>query len=166
MKILELRVKLGVFKEMKILEDTNLQSEIEEKFKVIFDQLEKIEKGESIEKIDSIQYVNLIASLSSHFLTSSISDDLCVYFNFLTEVLFNWNANCVCDKKIEVFSLMLNRLIEVRNRLKSSTEIIKDSYGRYIELANWQPPIFDLAIDYFDKLLEDNEKKISERVTK
>jgi hypothetical protein len=100
------------------------------------------------------------------FLTSSISDDLCSYFNFLTEVLFNWNANCVCDKKIEVFSLMLNRLIEVRNRLKNSTEIMKDSYGRYIELANWQPPIFDLAIDYFNKLLEENEKKISVQGTK
>jgi hypothetical protein len=160
MKILELRVKLGVFKEMKILEGTNLQLEIEEKFKVIFDQLEKVEKGEEIEKVDSIPYVDFIAKMTHAFLTLPITDDFCTYLNFLTEVLFNWNSNCLCDIKVEVFSLSLNRLIEVRNRLKISTEVMKDSYERYVELANWQPPVFDLAIDYFDKLLEENEKKV------
>ena len=159
MNILELRVKLGVFKEMKILEGTDIQLEIEEKFKVICGQLEKSIKGEEVEKIDSLPYLDFISKLSYYFLIAPITDDLCTYFNFLTEVLFNWNANCLCDKKIEVFSLMLNRLIEVRNRLKISIDIMKDSYERYIELANWQPPVFDLAVEYFDKLLEDNEKK-------
>lgn len=158
MNILELRVKLGVFKEMKILEGTDIQLEIEEKFKVICGQLEKITKGEEVEKVDSLPYLDFISKLSHYFLIAPITDDLCTYFNFLTEVLFNWNANCLCDKKIEVFSLMLNRLIEVRNRLKISIDIMKESYERYVELANWQPPIFDLAVEYFDKLLDENEK--------
>jgi hypothetical protein len=166
MNILELRVKLGVFKEMNIIGGTALQFTIEEKFKTIVDQLEKAEKEESIEKVDSIPYLDLLADMTQAFLALPINDELCTYFNFLTEVLFNWNANCACDKKIEAFSLMLNRLIEVRSKMKVSTDMMKDVYERYIDLANWQPPIFDLAVEYFDKLLDDNEKKIIEQGTK
>jgi hypothetical protein len=158
MNILELRVKLGVFKEMKMLEGSPLQSEIEDKYKTIFNQLEKIEKGEEIEKIDSLPYVDLLANMTEAFLSLTLTDDMCQYFNFLTEVLYNWNNNYLKDNKISSFSLALNRLVELRNRLQNSTNMMKDVYERYVDLANWQPPIFDLAVEYFDKLLEENEK--------
>jgi len=162
MNILELRVKLGVFKEMKILEGTEIQCEIEDKFKAIFDQLEKAEKGQTVEAIDSLPYLDLLANMTQAFLNLPINDELCTYFNFLTEVLFNWNANCVKDNKIASFSLMLNRLIEIRGRLKISTDMMKDVFERYTDLSNWHPPIFDLAVEYFDKLLEENEKQAKE----
>lgn len=158
MNILELRVKFGVFKEMNILEDAQLQSELNEKFTVVINQLEKVNKQEKIEPVDKALYHDLITKLSLYFLSYSTTDDLCSYFNFVTEVLFNWNANCLCDKNLEVSCVMLNRLIETRNRLIYSIGVMKDAYERYIDLANWQPPVFDLAINYFDKLLEENEK--------
>jgi len=166
MNILELRVKLGVFKEMNILGEDNLQFEIEEKFKVIFNQLEKVMKGEKIDPVDSYPYIELISQMSDYFLNFPLTEDICTYFNFLTEVLYNWSANCLVDKKIQIFSMMLNRLIEIKVKLIYSTDIMKDSFERYVELASWQPPIFDLAVNYFDKMLEENEKgnKVEDKV--
>lgn len=160
MNNLELKVKYGVFKESKIIEDEKLQAELDEKIKFIFDYLDMLYKDKDVSSIsvDPNSYIELVSNMSSYFLSSPIHNDLCEYFNFLTEVIFNWNRNSIKNPQLETFSLMLNRLIECRNRFVQATDIIKDSFERYIELSNWQPPVFDLAIEYFDKLLEENEK--------
>ncbi len=160
MNNLELKVKYGVFKESKILEDEKLQVELDEKIKFIFDYLDMLYKDKDVSSItvDINSYIELVSNMSSYFLSSPVHDDLCQYFNFITEVIFNWSRNSIKSSQLETFSLMLNRLIECRNRFKESTDIIKDSFERYIELANWQPPVFDLSIEYFEKLLEQNEK--------
>jgi hypothetical protein len=160
MNILELRVKFGIFKESNTLKQENLQKELEEKMSFIFKHLEKLHKDEVVSDIivDKEAYLNLISNMAEYFLSTGLQDEVCDYFNFITEVLFNWNKNTVKNKQIEIFSLMLNRLIECRNTFQKSTIVMKESYERYVELANWQPPVFDLAVEYFDKLLEENEK--------
>lgn len=168
MNILELRVKFGIFKESITLEDSDLQKELNERMSDIFSYLEKLYRDQDVSNflIDKESYINLISRLSSYFMNFPIHNDISEFFGFITEVIYNWNNNSLKDKNIETFTLMFNRLIECRNKLNQSIDIIKESYERYVELSNWQPPVFDLAIEYFDKLLEDNEQKIQEKVTK
>jgi hypothetical protein len=164
MNILELRVKLGIFKEKKVIESVDLQRDIEEYMNIIFDYLEKLMKDEDVSDIVFVRdkYLGFIANLSGYFLNAPINDDVCDYFNFITETLFNWNRNSIKDFNIEIFSLLLNRMVETRNSLTDGISVMKDANERYIELANWQPPVFDLAVEYFDKLLEENEKQAKE----
>jgi hypothetical protein len=161
MNILELRVKLGIFKEKNIIDGIELQKDIENYMNIIFDYLEKLMKDEDVSQIVFIRdkYLGFIANLAGYFLNAPISDDACEYLNFITETIFNWNRNSIKDFNIEIFTLLLNRMIETRNQLVTGINVMKDANERYMELANWQPPVFDLAIEYFEKLLEENEKK-------
>lgn len=166
MNFLEIRMKVEGYIKDKIILDDNIEKEIKDNMSIIMDQIECAMKGEPTTTLDPDPIILFISALHDFFLTSPLTNKICDFLLLVTEIIYNWNANSINDKRISVFILSLNRLVEIRQKMTLSITVMKDIYERYMDLVNWQPPVFDLAVNYFDKLLEENEKgnKVEDKV--
>ena len=97
--------------------------------------------------------------LADLLLNVSIDENFCKLINKYTELTYNWNQNCHKNKTIQVLCLLMSRLEETRTAMTSSIENMKIIGERQRDLAEWSPPIFDLAKEYLEQLLIKNETR-------
>jgi hypothetical protein len=63
---------------------------------------------------------------------------------------------------IRQLCLYVSRTCEIRNDFISTINTLKDVDDRLRDLSSWSPPSYDIAKEYFEKLLEKNETKEKE----
>jgi len=103
--------------------------------------------------LDSMMFIgNLV-------LEAPLYDDFCKFVSSYVELSFNWNANTFQDEILRQMSLYIGRTIESRNIMMKSIGIVKDVDERMRDLSSWTPPAYEVAADYFEKLIEKHEKE-------
>jgi hypothetical protein len=68
-------------------------------------------------------------------------------------LIYNWNKNVLEDRDIELLCIFSGNIIDLRNNMLNTIDVMKDVYGHYKDLAGWMPPAFDISKAYLEKLL-------------
>lgn len=126
-----------------------------EDFKTLVDGNKEIEQNKN--RVTSV--ISCVLCVSSYVLDAPINKDFSNFVVAFSELVFNWNSNSYKDELLRQIPLFMNRFIEVRNTMTTTTTIIKDVDQRMRDLNSWTPPAYEISIDYFEKLLKENEKE-------
>ena len=96
-----------------------------------------------------------IRMISTKVLNEGISNDFCVFVKAFCNLLYNWNNNVLENKDIELLCIFNGKIIDIRNNMLKTIDVMKDVYEHYKDLAGWMPPAFDISKAYLEKLLEE-----------
>jgi hypothetical protein len=95
-----------------------------------------------------------IRMISTKVLNEGISDGLYAFVKAFCNLLYNWNNNVLEDKDIELLCIFSGKIVDLRNDMLNTIDVMKDVYGHYMDLRGWMPPAFDISKAYLEKLLE------------
>jgi len=140
------------------INDENLLNELKLSVKGMIEDIVSLSESKKT-VFDSVTVKKSIIFLADLLLNVSIDNLFCKLVNKYTELTYNWNQNCCQDKIVEVVCLLISRLEETRTSMLVSIESMKAINERQKDLAAWTPPIFELAKEYLDQLLIENETK-------
>jgi len=101
----------------------------------------------------------IIFGLSKFILDSPINIKTSNFIMNFCEIIFNWNNIIYKNNKLPIIVLMLNRLIEMMISMKDSIKVMKDLAERNKDLGGWDPPVFEVAKEYFEQLLKKHESE-------
>ena len=127
---------------------------------IISDDFGKLIAGKKLEQNNERFNVllNCLLCISAHILESPMHDRFVSVALAYSELIFNWNSNVQKDEVLRQLCLYISRTCEIRNDLIITTNVLKDVDDRLRELSSWSPPSYEIAKEYFEKLLEENER--------
>lgn len=127
--------------------------------KIMSDDFEQLIAGKKLEQNNERFNVllNCLLSISAHILESPMHDRFVSFALAYSELVFNWNSNIQKDEVLRQLCLYISRTCEIRNDLIITTNVLKDVDGRLRDLSSWSPPSYEIAKEYFERLLEENE---------
>jgi len=99
-----------------------------------------------------------IRMISTKVLNEGISDGLCAFVKAFCNLLYNWNNNVLEDKDIELLCIFSGKIIDLRNNMLNTVDVMKDVHEHYKDLGGWMPPAFDISKAYLEKLLESEDE--------
>jgi len=140
------------------INDDHLLNKLKLSVRTMIEDIALLSEGK--EKLaDHVLIEEVIIYLADLLLNVSINELFCKLINKYTELTYNWNQNCCQNKMVKVVCLLMSRLEETRTSMLVSIESMKAINERQKDLAGWTPPIFELAKEYLDQLLIENETK-------
>lgn len=123
-------------------------------FKKLIDEKEVKKDEDRFTKL-----LNCLLVVGANVLVSPMHDRFVIFATAYSEMVFNWNANTHQDEVLRQLCLYISRVCEVRGDLITATNVLKDVDDRLRELSSWTPPSYEIATEYFEKLLEENETR-------
>jgi hypothetical protein len=103
--------------------------------------------------------LNALLMISHKVLEGQIDNDFLEFSTAFTELIYNWNANVQQDEVLRQLSLYVSRTFDIRKNVIETTRVLKDLDERMRDLSSWSPPSYEIATEYFEALLEENEKE-------
>lgn len=161
MKFEEIVENLNCFLENPVIFNEEQLKKIQTSVKVMLGDFDLMMKGENVEQTNEkiVGVVDATLMTSGVVLECPLSDAFSTFITSYSELVFNWNGNLYKDELLRQLPLYMGRIIETRNEINKSVLIVKDIDERMRDLAAWCPPAYEVATDYFEKLLEENEKE-------
>jgi hypothetical protein len=106
-----------------------------------------------------VKVLNCLLTVSAYVLDAPMHNRFVTFAMAYSEMIFNWNANMQKDEVLRQLCLYVSRTCEVRNDIVTTVNVLKDVDDRLRELSSWTPPSYEIATEYFEKLLEENETR-------
>lgn len=123
----------------------------------IISDMYNIDKGLKTANTALIEMI--VYGISDYVLNAAINEKTSKFIQTYLEVIFNWNKEVYKNNRLSTVILMTNKLIEVKNIMDESTTFMKDLIERNKDLGGWHPPVFEVAKEYFDHLLNKYESE-------
>jgi len=161
MKFNEIKKQIDEFvKDQKIFPAEQCEK-ITECFKLISFDIHRMIDGENIEQNKNTYHevLNTMLMVSSSVLNAPIDKSFSKFITSFSELIYNWNANIWKDEVFHQICLYMSRTVELRNTMLETVNIIKDVEDRMRDLSSWSPPAYEVAKEYFDQLLKENDEK-------
>jgi hypothetical protein len=154
------KIKESFLKDNKIFNDSENEI-ISTCFETISHDIHQLIDGENVEQNTNKfnQILDCLLCISSKTLNAPISDKSSEFSSAFSELVFNWNENIQKDEVIKQICLFISRISEMRDIIISSIKVLKDVDNRMRDLSTWSPPAYEISKEYFEKLLENNERK-------
>lgn len=135
--------------------------DIQNAYQIMSDDIKEMIAGKKVEQNEKkiVSVIDSMLTISKHVLNAPINE---VFANFVTaysELAYNWNNNLYQDELLRQLPIYMGRIIESRDAMVKMTKIIKEIDERMRDLSTWSPPAYEIATDYFEKLLKENEKE-------
>ena len=130
-------------------------------FKLLSDDINELINNVQLEQNTNKFNVvlNALLMISQKVLEGPIDDKFLEFSTAFTELVYNWNANVQRDEVLRQLSLYVSRTFDIRNNVIETTRVLKDLDERMRDLSSWSPPSYEIAKEYFEALLEENEKE-------
>lgn len=130
-------------------------------FKIISDDVHGMIDGENIEQNQNAfqEVLSTLLMVSASVLNAPIDKNFARFITAFSELVYNWNANIWKDEVLHQMSLYMSRMVEVRNAMMITTTIMKDIDERMRDLSSWSPPAYEVAKEYFELLLKENDEE-------
>ena len=130
-------------------------------YKIITDDIQGMIDGKEIEQnVKRVaEVMDIVLMISSKVLDAPLTDKFCLFVSSFSEMIFNWNNNIYQDELLRQIPLYMSRIVETRHAMIKTTKVMKDIDERIRILSSWHPPAYEIAIDYFEKLLKENGKE-------
>jgi len=162
MKIADIEKKINIFlNDPKIFNEDQVDM-IQKGVGIVFEDVQLLVDGnkkieQNIKRVAPV--MDCVLAVSSAVLEAPINKEFSDFIHAFSEFVFNWNSNTYKDELLRQIPLFMNRFIEARNVMLTTTTVIKDVDQRMRDLSSWNPPAYEIATDYFEKLLKENEKE-------
>lgn len=161
MKFAEIKKHVENFLENPIGFNETEVNVIRDSFNQINEDIHKLVDGEKLEHNTDIfnKMLSSLLLIGNKTLHAPLNDLFCAMAVSYSEAMYNWNANTFKDDVIKQQCMFISRLIELRNLMVKTTDVVKYFEDRMRLLANWSPPAYEIANEYLLDLLEKNEGK-------
>lgn len=130
-------------------------------FKLLSDDINELINNKQLEqnanKFDVV--LNGLLMISQKILEGPIDKEFLQFSTAFTQLIYNWNANVQHDEVLRQLCLYVIRTFDIRNNVIETTRVLKDLDERMRDLSSWSPPSYEIATEYFEALLEENEKE-------
>ena len=161
MKFTELKMEIESFLNDPVIIRGKEVDSLKQGMETMTDDFHRLIDGENLEQNNDKFNIllNCLLCISSHVLASPLHDRFIAFSLAYSEMVYNWNANLQKDEVLRQLCTYISRFSEIRNDLIITTNVLKDVDDRLRDLSSWSPPSYEIAKEYFEKLLEENEKE-------